>query len=560
MQSTPAFQCSYLIDSDSFETELLDSWEDELISKLSTLDGSLSDVSMSYDASKSFDDELTRAVASDVGAFIITFVILSVFGSIMVLRFKRQSYHFCWMKTCCKLKFKIDPERSRAFIAIFGVLSSALAVAASFGIVGGIIGVKFNSVVSISPFLLVGLGVDDMFVLLRSYELTSSQLPVKQRIIITMQRGGVSIFFTSITDLIAFAVGTASLFGSVSAFCAYCSCGVFLDFLFQVSFFLGFMVYDARWSEQARKNKFEWSDWLCISKPKNTSTTDIDKDVDLQIRSISARVSTVQMKNQSDTDQNSENSNRTNVNNNVETISVGEDHDDSYPLRRQRTSIVGDMIDDQASSRLMEFLGEWMLKQRKVSFSILFLFVVYVAGGIYGITTLRAFTDPVDLAPNDSYLRHFYEDFESYFNVIGPPVVFVFDKQLDYSDSNVQSLISQFTSEVENDNCFGNPSLTSSWLASYLEYINSSNIQVNTSNWYTTLYSNFLNSNQGRQYIDSIWETITLTVNDTAPASSIGLSNINGDIIVNSNVFDKNSILRSRIYIQFKAIGTVCTK
>ena len=49
-------------------------------------------------------------------------------------------------------------------IGFIGLLSSVLAIASSFGIVGGIFGVKFNSVVQIAPFLLAGLGIDDMYV------------------------------------------------------------------------------------------------------------------------------------------------------------------------------------------------------------------------------------------------------------------------------------------------------------------------------------------------------------------------------------------------------------
>ncbi len=106
--------------------------------------------------------------------------------------------------------------------------------------------IKFNPVVSVSPFLLVGLGVDDMFVLLRSYDLTSDKLTIQNRIVLTLERGGISILFTSLTDLVAFCVGSTSKFPAVSAFCIYCGVGVFLDFIFQCSFFLGFMVLDSR--------------------------------------------------------------------------------------------------------------------------------------------------------------------------------------------------------------------------------------------------------------------------------------------------------------------------
>ena len=49
-----------------------------------------------------------------------------------------------------------------------------------------------------------------MFVLLRAYELTSPEMTIQERIALTMERGGVSIMFTSITDLVAFLIGSSS--------------------------------------------------------------------------------------------------------------------------------------------------------------------------------------------------------------------------------------------------------------------------------------------------------------------------------------------------------------
>ena len=76
--------------------------------------------------------------------------------------------------------------------------------------------------------------VDDMFVLLRSYEMTSHKLEIEDRIAQTMQHGGISILFTSTTDLLAFSIGSTSRFGAVSGFCSFCAAGVVFDFLFQV--------------------------------------------------------------------------------------------------------------------------------------------------------------------------------------------------------------------------------------------------------------------------------------------------------------------------------------
>ena len=156
LNGTPAFQCGYRLNADTTDEDILDKWEDKFMTKLSEITDDLGidkQVSISYNADKSFNDELTRAVASDVISFAFAFTVLGLFATLLVMRFKRRTVG---TKGCCK--WQVDNKRSRSLLASFGIWSSLLATGAAFGIVGGIIGIKFNSVVSISPFLLVGLG------------------------------------------------------------------------------------------------------------------------------------------------------------------------------------------------------------------------------------------------------------------------------------------------------------------------------------------------------------------------------------------------------------------
>ena len=107
---------------------------------------------IAYQGYNSFNDELGRAVASDITSFVLGFILLGTFSTLMTLRFKR-------IKVCQYIPFyKLDKTRCRARIAWVGTISAMLAVVSSFGLVGGIMGIKFNSIVSVAPFLLVGLG------------------------------------------------------------------------------------------------------------------------------------------------------------------------------------------------------------------------------------------------------------------------------------------------------------------------------------------------------------------------------------------------------------------
>ena len=160
LNETRAFQCSYVTNGDKFKDKPLEDWEEEWIDLLEDISDELdkhdSSISVSYNAFRSFDDELARSVANDVGTFTVTFIIISILASVAVLRFKRKNWHCCSNSIQCKRM--LDPIRSRACTAIFGVLGAGLSVAASFGLAGGIVGIKFNSVASVSPFLLLGLG------------------------------------------------------------------------------------------------------------------------------------------------------------------------------------------------------------------------------------------------------------------------------------------------------------------------------------------------------------------------------------------------------------------
>lgn len=59
-----------------------------------------------------------------------------------------------------------------------------------------------------------GIGVDDMFVIVESLrQLTPKEraLPVEERIGLTLKHAGVSITVTSVTDIVAFAIGGSTV-------------------------------------------------------------------------------------------------------------------------------------------------------------------------------------------------------------------------------------------------------------------------------------------------------------------------------------------------------------
>jgi len=150
---------------------------------------------------------------------------------------------------------RCHPVRSQALLALAGIASCGLAIGVSYGLTTGF-GVPLNPVVNVLPFILLGIGVDDMFVLLNSLEATDDDLSVEEKIGQTMGMAGVSITVTSLTDMFAFLLGVSSSLPALSDFCIFAFIGILFDFFFQITFFAGWMVLDTRRQKANRIDGF----------------------------------------------------------------------------------------------------------------------------------------------------------------------------------------------------------------------------------------------------------------------------------------------------------------
>ena len=115
------------------------------------------------------------------------------------------------------------------------------------------------------------IGVDDMFLIMNTVDVVSvgsvvdstdtvfgglrsagqdlSETGIEERIGIAMRSCGMSVFATSVTDIVAFFFGLSCAFPGVRAFCLYASFCIFFDFLFQITFFLAVFAIDIRRQE-----------------------------------------------------------------------------------------------------------------------------------------------------------------------------------------------------------------------------------------------------------------------------------------------------------------------
>lgn len=144
-------------------------------------------------------------VRDNVYAFSYTSLmdIMYDFSSISISRVV-IGYILMFIYACISLMRWSDAVHSQSGVGMAGVLLVSLSVAAGLGMCS-VLGIAFNaSTTQIIPFLALGLGVDDMFLIAHTYSETSRHVPYSDLSGEVLKRTGVTVLLTSLTNMLAF--------------------------------------------------------------------------------------------------------------------------------------------------------------------------------------------------------------------------------------------------------------------------------------------------------------------------------------------------------------------
>jgi len=183
------------------------------------------------------DDAGGSAIRGDLGMLGSGYVFLIGFSIIVLSRHKR-----------------VESNGMLALASVFGVI---LSIISTFGLCG-YLGVKQNPVTSTLYLVLLGIGVDDGYVIMGEY--AHAKGSPQERVIQALTKAGTSIAVTSMTDMVAFIVGVSSTLPALRDFCIFAAVGIFWDFFYQSTFFTGILLLRAQGSANNRP------DWLCCMK------------------------------------------------------------------------------------------------------------------------------------------------------------------------------------------------------------------------------------------------------------------------------------------------------
>ncbi|VDL82799.1 unnamed protein product [Nippostrongylus brasiliensis] len=98
-----------------------------------------------------------------------------------------------------------------------------------------LLGFPFNSITLVMPFLIIGVGSDDVFIIIHAMRKTCKKMPLEDQIAETMEEAGPSITVTSLTNILSFGIGILTPTPAISIFCLYTCVGVAIDFVYQVT-------------------------------------------------------------------------------------------------------------------------------------------------------------------------------------------------------------------------------------------------------------------------------------------------------------------------------------
>ncbi|GLT94522.1 hypothetical protein SLE2022_122590 [Rubroshorea leprosula] len=198
-------------------------------------------LTLSFSSESSIEEELKRESTADVITILISYLVMFAYISLTLGDTPRLSSFYI---------------TSRVLLGLSGVVLVLLSVLGSVGFFSAI-GVKSTLIiVEVIPFLVLAVGVDNMCILVHAVKRQPMDLPLEGRISNALVEVGPSITLASLSEVLAFAVGTFIPMPACRVFSMFAALAVLLDFLLQVTAFVSLIVFDFLRAEDKRVDCF----------------------------------------------------------------------------------------------------------------------------------------------------------------------------------------------------------------------------------------------------------------------------------------------------------------
>ncbi|XP_023229394.1 patched domain-containing protein 3-like isoform X2 [Centruroides sculpturatus] len=150
-----------------------------------------------------------------------------------------------------------DSLSSKPWLGLAGCASPFLATIAAFGVLC-YCKTDYISLNVIIVFLILGVGIDDGFILIAAWRRTDVNASVPHRMKETYAEAAVSITITSLSNFFAFCMGFVTPYKCIHIFSAYAALSVLFDYIYQLFFFGGLMALDGYREKHKLHSIFCW--------------------------------------------------------------------------------------------------------------------------------------------------------------------------------------------------------------------------------------------------------------------------------------------------------------
>jgi len=339
------FRSMLSLDGGSRPKEDLISWEKDALDVMREYSESLAGTPyrVNYEVAESLNLELEKSLNQDMHLVAVSI-----------------GLSMAYVYSCFRSRFR---RWNKGVVTLCSFVAILMALMSTFGFMS-LLGVYASSPVKFVPFLMIGIGLDDMFVLMQVWRTANREWSVDHKCSFVFRHAGIGVLFTSVTDFLAFGIGIFCIFPGISHFCSYSACGILMCFIHHLFFFMPMLVLD---EERSLRNKGACNCGPCC-------------------RSLMGNISPVEE-------------------------NPSKPQDGNLTMRAS----CWDSVVTKYWARLLEF---------PFNVIILLLYGGFLIVMGWGTSKVEAGFDVVDMCPKDSYWLEYHKDLQI-FATYGPPVAVV---------------------------------------------------------------------------------------------------------------------------------------
>eukprot|EP00878_Enallax_costatus_P015127 GHUV01015839.1.p1 GENE.GHUV01015839.1~~GHUV01015839.1.p1 ORF type:complete len:1041 (+),score=174.75 GHUV01015839.1:474-3596(+) len=230
-----AFVITYPIDSNPDNLEAALAWETAFIQLANTELSSMATgakLKLAFQAERSVEDELKRESYTDASVVAVSYLVMLGYIALALAAIPPPQ------------QFLQLFVLSRASLGAGGVLIVACSVAGAMGLCSMFGMWSTLIIMEVIPFLVLAVGVDNMFLLAHALGRQDPTLPLVTRAGLALGSAGPSITLAASCEVLAFGLGSLTPMPAVRNFSICAATAVLLDFILQVTVFVALLVLD----------------------------------------------------------------------------------------------------------------------------------------------------------------------------------------------------------------------------------------------------------------------------------------------------------------------------